>query len=337
MTQEIHKSVERKIHHGALIMGAVSVGGLVEVGRAASERRQPVVAGVKSYFEDEGPSYIFFRGCGENHPAQAPLFHDKLGGYGSMHFEYQMQGQHSQDAIDQSIIKACKSDGDRDRVFVCSSMGLMNAMRSLTNPRVREAIGENRLQAVVSRSGITSKVDLQPKMQRAAEIAVQVPGLPIVGSLWRAHRLHQAHREIAHSSRTSQEEVLIHYESSAHMPFSLIASQYREINQSQAWAEGSHIQVAHENPDLRLFQITAEYDDVANWRSTNKSLEQAFGMSVETITDERRPHASHSDDLEFIEPLEELMMKLSGRSRSVAAAARNLVMYSDGSGSALAS
>jgi len=336
MTHEIQKRMEQKINNGALIMGAVLVGGLVEIGRAASERRQATVTGVKSYYEDDGPSFIFLRGCGENHQAQAPLFHDKLGGYGSMHFEYQTQGRHSQEAIDQNIIDACKADGDRDRVLVCTSMGLMNGMRSLMNPRVRDAIGEQRLRAIVSRSGITSKVDLQPSMQRAAEVSSHTPSLPIIGDVWRLHRLRRAHGAIPHSKYTTDEEARLHYESSAAMPFPLVASQHQAIHQSTPWPQGSHLHIAHENPQLRLYQITAERDDVANWQATNKSLEGSFGIPVETIVDERRPNG-HADDLEFVEPLEELMMKLSGRHRSVAAVARNLVMYSGGGSHALAS
>lgn len=337
MTHEIHHSMERKINRGALIMGAVLVGGLVEAGRAITEKQQPNITGVKSYFEDEGPSFIFFRGCGEDYQAQAPLFHDKLGGYGSLHFEYQAQGRHSQKEIDYNVIKACKSDGDRDRVFVCSSMGLMNAMRSLMNPAVREAVGENRLQAIVSRSGITSSADLQPRMQNAASISSRTPALPIIGDAWQFHRLRRAHGELAHSENTTDVEARLHHESSAYMPFRLVASQHRAIHESEAWRAGSHRIVVEENPDLRLYQITAEYDGVADWQATNKSLEQSFGLQVETIPDGRRPHDSHADDLEFIEPLEELMMKLSGRHRSLASAARSLVMYSDGAGLALAS
>jgi hypothetical protein len=337
MAHEIHKSVERIIKPGALLMGAILVGGLVEAGRAISERKQPDIADVKSYYEDEGPSFIFFKGCGENYQAQAPLFHSKLGGYGSMHFEYQIQGRHSQELIDQNVINACKSDGERDRVFVCSSMGLMNAMRSLTNPAVRQAVGENRLQAVVSRSGITSAADLQPEMQRAADISSHTPKLPTIGDLWQIHRLGRAHGNLAHSENTTDIEALLHHESSAYMPFPLVSSQHRAIHESIPWQAGSHQIVTDENPDLQLYQITAEHDGVADWRKTNESLERSFGLPVETIPDGHRPRGSHADDLEFIEPLEELMMKLSGRHRRVAAAARNLVAYSGGRDFALVS
>lgn len=329
--------MEQKINHGALIMGAVLVGGLVEVARAVAERRQAAVTGVKSYYEDEGPSFLFFRGCGENLQAQAPLLHDKLGGLGSLHFEYQTQGRHSQEAIDQNVIDACKADGDRDRVLVCTSMGLMNAMHSLTNPAVRAAIGENRLQAIVSRSGITSRADLQPSMQRAAEVSSHMPPLPIIGDAWRFHRLRRAHAAIAHSDLTTDDEARQHYESSASLPFPLVASQHQAIHESAPWQPGSLGHITAENPELRLYQITAEHDGVANWRSTNKSLEEAFGLPVETITDERRPHGNHADDIEFIEPLEELMMKLSGRHRQLGASAKRLVMYSGGGSYALAS
>ena len=332
MTHEIHhRFMEQKIiKRGALIMGAALVGGLVETGRALHERRQPNVADVVSYYEDEGPAFFFFGGCGENNLAQAPLFHRKVGGYGSLHFEYQIQGRYSQELVDQSVIKAAKSEGERDWIFMGSSMGLMKAMRSLMNPAVRESIGEGRLQAVVSRQGITSRENLQPEMQRAAWISSKTPALPIVGDGWELQRLSKAHGEIAHSESTTDEEARIHNESSAYLPFPLVSSQHRAIHRSEPWAKGSHQVIVDENPDLRLFQITPEHDGVANWQSTNESLERAFGLPVETITDERRPRGSHANDLEFIEPLEELMMKLSGRDRHMAAAARNLIMYSSG-------
>lgn len=330
MTHEIHKSVERILKPGALVMGTFLVGGLVEFARTVHEKRQPDIADVISYYEDDGPSFIFLRGCGEHIPAQAPILHRKLGGYGSMHFEYQTQGRHSQKIIDQNIIKACQSDGDRDRVLIGTSMGLMNGMRSLRNPAVREAVGKNRLKAIVSRSGITSRYDLQENMQDAAQGASLVPALPTIGDGWRIQRLQKAKGKIAHSPETTDAEALLHYQSSANMPYPLVASQYRAIHESEAWDEGSHFDVVVENPDMRLFQITAEYDAVANWQVTNTSLERSFGLPVETVPDGRRSHGSHADDFEFIEPLEELMMKLSGRHRSVAQAARNLAAYSGG-------
>lgn len=333
MTHEIHKSVEQKIHRGALIMGAVLVGGLVEAGIAAYEKRQPDSSDVISYHEDEGPSFVFFRGCGENYLAQAPLFHRKLGGYGSMHFEYQIQGRHSQELIDWHVIEACKSDGDRDRVFIGTSMGLMNLMRSLGNPAVRAAIGPDRLQAIVSLQGITSGEDLQPGMQKAASASSHIPPLATIGKLWQWQRLAKSRGGIAHSESTTDAEAKLHNDSSAYMPFPLVASQHRAIERSMPWAEGSHQMVVDENPRLSLHQIVPEYDGVANHVSTKASLERAFtGLSVETITDERRPHGSHAEDFEFYEPLEELMLKLSGRSRSIAAAVRNLAMYSNGGG-----
>lgn len=332
MTHEIHHSfMEQKIiKRGALIMGAALVGGLVETGRALHERRQPNIADVVSYYEDDGPAFFFFGGCGENNLAQAPLFHRKVSGYGSLHFEYQVQGRYSQELVDQEVIETVKSEGDRDWVFMGSSMGLMKAMRSLKNPAVRAAIGENKLQAVVSRQGITSRADLQPDMQRAAWISSKTPALPIVGDGWELQRLSKAHGDIAHSEGTTDEEARLHVESSAYLPFPLVSSQHRAIHQSEPWTNGSHHIVVDENPGLQLFQITPEFDGVADWRSTNKSLERAFGLPVETISDERRPRGSHANDLEFIEPLEELMMKLSGRHRAMTSAARSLVTYSSG-------
>lgn len=329
MTREIRGPFERISNRSALIMGAALVGGLVEVGRAAIHRNAPNIVGVKSYYEDEGPSFIFVRGCGENYQAQAPLLHKKVGGYGSLHFEYQVDGLHSQKAIDQNIIAACKEDGERDRVLVCTSMGLMNTMRSLKNPAVRDAIGKDKLKAIVSRSGITSKHDLQTSMQQAAHASLFFSGIPVVGNAWRISRLSRADGEIEHSKSATAEEARLHHESSAYMPFHLVASQYRAIHYSAAWEPGSHTEVVEENPDLRLYQLTAEYDGVADWKKTNKSLQGSFELPVETIIDERRHHGSHADDLEFIEPLEELMMKLSGRSRAMAAAARNLVAVRD--------
>lgn len=331
MTHEIHHTMERKINRGALVMGAVLVGGLVEAGRAIHERRQPNISDVISYYEDEGPSFVFFRGCGENYVAQAPLFHRKLGGYGSMHFEYQIQGRHSQKLIDQNIIKALKSDGDRDRVLIGTSMGLMNLMRSLGNPAVRAAIGRDRLQAIVSLQGITSREDLRPGMQKAASASSNIPSLPTIGDGWKLQRLSKSRGGIAHSEGTTDAEALLHNDSSAYMPFPLVSSQHSEINKSEALLEGSHQIVVDENPRLQLFQIAPEYDAVANGDSTVESLERAFsGLSVTKITDERRGHGDHANDLEYIEPLEELMMKLSGRHRSMTSAARNLVMYSSG-------
>ena len=327
MTHEIiTSSVDRISRPAALTMGAFLVGGLVELGRSINEKRQPVVSGVTSYHEDEGPSFLFFRGCGENYQTQAPLFHRKLSGHGSLHFEYQTSGLHIQDDIDQHVIEVCKADGERDRVLVCTSMGLMNAMKSLMNPAVREALGENRLQAVISRSGITSKYDLQPNMQQAAAISSRVPALPTVGDMWQMHRLRRAHRVLSHSERTSDEEALLHHESSAYMPFSLVASQHRQIHESTPFEENSHNIVAKENPDLRLYQITAEYDAVADWQKTNTSLERSFGLPVETIIDERRPHGSHADDLEYIEPLESLVAQLGRRNKCFMAAVANLEM-----------
>ena len=330
MTHEIQHNMERKLHRGALLMGAVLVGGLVEAGRTISEKRRPDITDVKSYFEDDGPSFLFFRGCGENYQAQAPLFHRKLSGFGSLHFEYQIQGKHSQALIDQNVIKACKEDGDRDRVLVCSSMGLMNAMRSLRNPAVLDAMGEGRVQAIVSRSGITSRADLQPNMQRAADFSSHTPALSLVGDIWRANRMRRVRSAAIHGPTVTTEEARMHHESSAYMPFPLVSSQHEAIHQSMPWRAGSHRIVTEANPGLRLYQITAEHDNVANWKSTNRSLEDAFEAEVETIIDARRPHGSHADDLEFIEPLEELMMKLSGRQRDILAAAKNLVAYSGG-------
>lgn len=333
MTHEIHKSVEYGSRRGALMMGAVLVGGLVELGRAMHEKHQPDVADVIRYHEDEGPSFIFVRGCGENYLAQAPLLHRKLGGYGSMLFEYQIRGRHSQEIIDQNIIKACKSDGDRDRVFMASSMGLMNLMNSLLNPAVRSAIGKDRLQAIVSLQGITSRDDLQPDMQKAAELASQVPRLPIIGDIWRQQRLHVAENNMHHGESTTDTEARVHLESSANMPPGLVFSQYEAIHHSRPFARGSHQVVIDENPSMQLFQITPEHDSVANWESTNRSLERAFeGLSVETITDEQRQDGDHANNVEYPEPLEELMMKLSGRDRSMATAAKNLVAYSSGNG-----
>lgn len=331
INHEYSSKSSNHLHRGALIMGAALVGGLVEVGRAIHEKHQPTVAGVESYFEDEGPSFIFVRGCGENYQAQAPLFHQKLGGYGSLHFEYQVQGRHSQDIVDQNVIEACKSDGDRDRVLVCSSMGLMNTMRSLTNPAVRHAIGDGRLKAIVSRSGITSREDLQPSMQRAAGVSAHLPSLSVIGAAVRMNRLHQSHQPIAHSDKITAEAALMHHESSAYMPFSsLVSSQHREIYESTRWADGSHRMIVDQNPGVKLYHITADYDHVADRHRTVASLERTFEQQVEVVVDERRPHGSHADDLEYPEPLEEIMMKLTGHQRSIASAARNLVAYNGG-------
>lgn len=337
MTHEIHKSVERSSRRGALMMGAVLVGGLVEWGRAAHEKRQPNETGVISYYEDDGPSYTFAGGCSENLRAQAPLFHRKLGGLGSLHFVYQVQGEDSQEEVDWNLIKAFKSDGDRDRVLLGSSQGTMKILRSLANPAVRTAIGKGRLKAFVSLEGITSKHNLQPRMQEAAAVSSALPRLPIIGDAWRLHRLHKANGEIAHSEGTTIEEAHLHHESSAHMPWRLITSQHKAIHESAAWQPGSLQIVSDENPDLHLYQISSEYDAVADWKKTNRSLEEVFGLPVEHISDNRRSHGGHADTLEFIEPLEELMMKISGRHRDMATAAKNLVAYSDGRGFALAS
>ena len=338
MTHEIHHTLERFIKPGALTMSAFLVGGLVETGRAVYEKRQPNISDVISYYEDDGPSFLFFRGCGENYLAQAPLFHRKLGGYGSMHFEYQIQGRHSQELIDQNIIKVCKMDGDRDRVLIGTSMGLMNLMRSLGNPAVRAAIGKDRLQAIVSLQGITSRENLQQSMQKAAKASSSTPPLPTIGKAWELQRLSKSRGGITHSEGTTDAEAKLHNDSSAYMPFPLVSSQHRAIHRSTPWAESSHQVVVDENPRMHLYQIIPEYDSVANHESTVVSLERSFsGLSVETITDERRGHGDHANDLEFIEPLEELMMKLSGRHRSMAAAARSLALYSNGDGLALAS
>lgn len=337
MTREIHKSVERSTKRGALMMGAVLVGGLIETARTVHEKRQPDIADVIGYHEDEGPSFVFVRGCGENYLAQAPLLHRKLGGYGSMLFEYQVQGRHSQEIIDQNIIKACKSDGDRDRVFMATSMGLMNLMNSLLNPAVRAAIGRDRLQAIVSLQGITSREDLQPDMQKAAEWAAQSPRLSSIGDVWRLQRLHAAQKNAHHGEHATDAETLIHLESSANMPPRLVFSQYETIHHSRPFADDSHQIVVDENPRMRLVQVVPEYDAVANRESTTTSLERSFtGLSVETITDEHRHHGDHANNIEYSEPLEELMMKFSGRDRSMALAARNLVHYSSGNGVAIA-
>ena len=329
MTHEIHHSfMEQKIiKRGALIMGAALVGGLVEGGRVLGERRRSTITGVKSYISDEGPSFLFFRGCGENYAAQAPLHARKLGYYGSLHFEYQTSGRHSQEMIDENIINACKLDGERDRVIVATSMGLMNAMRSLQNPEVREALGDNRLKGIISRSGITSKADLQPKMQQAAHISTQVPHLPIVGDAWRMHRLHKVAHNLTHSDLTTEEEVRLQHESSAYMLPGLVFSQYEEIDESESWQPGSHRMITAENPDLQLHHITAEYDDVADWRKTEQSLESAFELPVQTTVDSRRSRGSHAEDLGFIEPLADTMAMLSGRRYPVLAAVTNLDLY----------
>jgi len=330
MLHEIHQNSEQKLSKSALIAGAFLVGSMVEIGRSTHASRQENVSGLMSYPSDKGPSFIFLRGCGENYAAQAPLHARKLAKYGSLHFEYQTQGKHNQDFIDQNIIDACKIDGDRDRVLIGTSMGLMNAMRSLTNPRVCEAIGENRLRAIISRSGMTSRVDLQPGMRRAAAISARLSRSALVGDLWRMHRLRRASREHEFSEQSSIDEARLHHESSAYMPFQLVTSQHKAIHRSQPWDSESHRHIVEMNPDIELYKITAEYDAVVDWHHATKSLEQSFKRPVEVIIDSRRPAGSHADDLEFPEPLAECMEAYGHANPRATSSSRQLFHYQQG-------
>ncbi len=330
MLHEIHQTNERKLSKSAFIAGAFLVSSMVEVGRSTHAIKKKEVSGLMSYPADDGPSFIFLRGCGENYAAQAPLHARKLARYGSLHFEYQTQGRHSQEMIDQHIIDACKIDGNRDRVLVGTSMGLMNGMKSLTNPQVREAIGENRLKAIISRSGMTSQVDLQPGMRRAAAVSAYIPKLALFNDVWRAHRLRRVDSNLRHIDEMTLEEARLHHESSAYMPFQLVSSQHRAIHKSVPWQANSHRGVVEENPDLQLYQITAEEDNVVDWRRSKVSLEQAFGLPVETAIDYRRPSCSHADELEYIEPLARYMEHLSDTSSQLAVSAARLFHFRDG-------
>lgn len=327
MSREVHGPVERLSNRSALLMGAVLVGGLVELGRSVHVNIQHDVTGVESFVDDTGPSFIFLRGCGENYLEQAPIYSNRFKQYGSLHFPYQTQGKHSQKIIDEGIIEACVRDGDRDRVFVPTSMGLMNMMNSLVNPDVQEAIGDKRLKGIIIRSGITSKANLQPAMQKAASWSARIPSLALVGDGWHMQRKQKIRKNIPHSPAVLPYEAVKHYESSANMPFPLVRSQHAAIHLSQPWHENSHAAIADEHPEMKMFLITADYDGVADWESTVASTEASFGRSVEVIRDHRRPHGSHADDIEFPEPLDWCMAELSGRHSHMLAAVTNLVTY----------
>lgn len=279
---------------------------------------------VISSSNSDGPSFIFYRGCGEDYRAQAPIFVRKLGALGAMHFPYQVGGVHDQAVVDEGVIEACERDGDRERVLVATSMGQMNMMRSLMNSDVRVALGEGSLRAIFLLSGMSSRADLQPSMQWASGFSAHAIGLPGVGTAWQAYRRFKASGQIPHSDNTTSGETKIHYMSSASMDPKLVGSQHKEIYGSQPWSDGALAHITAQNPGIKLVQITADHDGVVNRHRALISTQRAFHAPVMPRIDTQRFVGSHADDIEFIEPLAEEMAKIRGVSHQLLVSAVNL-------------
>lgn len=278
---------------------------------------------VITYRNDEGPSFYFMRGCGEDYTVQAPIYAGKVGSLGTLHFPYQTEGVHSQDYIDSGIIEAASRDDGQDKVFVATSMGLMNTMRSFENPAVLEAIGEDTVVALISLSGMTSKHDLNWKMRAASHVSSRVLGIPFVESAWRQMRVDKAYGRDHRSPNTTENERLAHYLSSALMPGELLASQHEAIARSKRWRFGALGHVAVQQPRMELFQISADFDAVVNRHKSKVSTQDTLALPVETKTEIRFP-GSHADDPEFIELLAERMAKIRGVRHQLLVGAVNL-------------
>lgn len=254
-----------------------------------------------TYPNNKGPLFMFMRGCSENYKEMAPLYARELGHLGQLSFEYQLDGFHSQDQINQGVIAMCEGADSRDKVFVSTSMGYMNTVHALRDVRVKSAIGKGSLRGIISLSGIESRMNLQPAMHRAVGLSSHVIDTPVIRAFWQKYRLIKA-RENADLVGT--EEALLHYVSSALLPTGLVASQHKAIAKSKPLSYGELRGVAQMNPDLELHQITAMHDAVSSWTSSRQSMSDGFGgLPVETDIDFGRHEGSHADDLHNVEPL----------------------------------
>lgn len=265
---------------------------------------------VISYMNDEGPSFVFMRGCGEDYSVQAHIFARKLRALGTLHFPYQTEGEHNQDVIDEGIIAAVGRDNGREHVFVATSMGEMNTLRSFVDYDVRKALGNERILGVISLSGMTSRVDLQPSMQWASGVSGRL--LPYIGPVWQSYRRHKASGELYHGPNSTASEVRRQYMSSASMSPDLVGSQHREIHNSKPMQKGALAGFAIENPRMELVQITAPYDGVVNWQSSRSSTEVIFEREVKIEIDRSRHKGSHADDIGYIGPLARRMASFRG-------------------------
>ena len=260
---------------------------------------------VITYPNNKGPLFMFMRGCSENYKEMAPLYVRKLGHLGELSFEYQLDGQHSQERINQGIITMCERSSSRDKVFVSTSMGHMDTLHALRDDKVREAIGEGSLIGIISLSGIESKMNLQSAMRQAVGVSSRIINMPAVRPIWQKYRLIKA-RESADIAGT--EEALLHYTSSALMPVGLVASQHAAIANSRPFTYGELRDITQLHPDLELHQITAVHDGVASWTSSRQSMSDTFGgWPVETDIDFDRHDGSHADDLHYFGPLMDKM------------------------------
>ncbi len=254
-----------------------------------------------TYPNNKGPVYMFMRGCSENYKKMAPLYARKLGHFGELCFEYQLDGYHSQDRINQGVVAMCERADSRDKVFVSTSMGYMNTVHSLRDRRVRAAIGKGSLLGIISLSGMESRANLQPAMRRVVGLSSRVIDWPIMRTFWQNYRLTKAEQSAIH---TANDDALLHYRSSALMSPTLVASQHAAIAKSQPFAYGELSEVVRVNPNLELHQITAIHDSVVSWTSSRQSMsDTSGGLPVETDIDFERFDGSHADDLHYIELL----------------------------------
>lgn len=337
MIHEIHHQFERHPKARTLVMGAFLIGG-IEVERSIVASKKTAVAGVESYLEEEGPSIIFYRGCSEDYQdeAQAGIYAKHYQGFGSLHFPWQKSGEHSQKAIDEGVEEACQRDGNRERILVTTSMGQMNMMKSLTNPNVRNALGKGSIIGIVAKSPLTSRADLQPEMAKALNIDAHTPHLPIVGDGLRLVRRFNVEKEIL-KSRNMSDDVKKQLRTSANMSPILVRSQYKAIADAEPWEPGSHRFVTDENPDMRLFQITADYDRVVNRKAAHEHMEDSFEAPVHEDIDYHRHWGSHADDIRYMDLLTYRLALLSRVKRPLIESVINLEDYRHSSDFATAS
>lgn len=311
MTNFLSDDVETQRPIRTAAMGAFLSAAASRLVRSTIDSRTSTVAGVNSHVSETGPSYIFVPGCSQDMEYLEPIYERHLGHLGSRHYVFQRSGRYSREATNDAIMQACERDGERDRVLLLTSMGLMEGMQCLARPETRAALGKNCLKAIVAKSGLTSREDLMPQMKKALNISAIVPPLPVVGAMYSKYRMRRLDRDIPHSDSVSDEEAKGHYASSAKMPFRLVSSQHRMIKNTEPLAPGALASVVDENPDIELHQITADYDHVVDRYSVRKHMHEAFGRAVMLTIDFARPYANHADDVEYIKPVVDIASRYS--------------------------
>lgn len=250
-----------------------------------------------------GEQAIFIlTGCRQNGEQIARMLDPELGKHGTTVCAIYPENGFSVRAIGKGMIRARQEAGKKPVSVYAISMGGLALAELGADEGFLQEFGH--IETVIFDSSPSSITDILPNMRRMLMAARLTRNSYIMSRLAPAIMTHMSHREHDHEPSIDDAQVTGHFESTAHTPLHVIASQGDYLYKQRGLVANSISNLAD-----RFIYVQSSNDRVVDTDAAFEGFSLATGNKLQRVVDEQRPPTSHAAGPEFPSFIANLLAK----------------------------